>query len=755
MNLPFSLSPVFTITAFLTLSLYSQGSLPPELWAKNLIVIRRVAGPVVLDGLSNEAAWKDIQPLPVVMQKPNYGNPPSEKTEILVGFDNDFLYVVARCYDHETSKIQSPSRKRDYSGGATEWIALCIDTFNDRENALAFATTPSGLRWDAEILNDGQPRSFDDSPINRSWNAMWDVETVINEKGWFAEFRIPFTSLRFQDRAGRVTISLIASRYIARKNETIIFPAIEPKWGEWSSIKISRAHEVIMDGVHSRNPLYITPYVLGELAATHGLTKDATAHVPSNNRAAKVGLDIKYGMASNLTLDVTLNTDFAQVEADDYQVNMTRFSLFFPEKRLFFQERAGIFTFSLGGNNRLFYSRRVGIFEGKFVPIYGGVRLVGRIASWDLGFLDMQTASINELSSENFGIMRIRKRIFNTYSYIGAMITSRIGTDGSYNIAYGLDGNLRIAGDDYLLFSWAQTFDKGQDSSVASLDPACLRVAWERRTSRGLGFNLAYARAGKDFDPGIGFMERKNFEGFGNRLLYGWMPGDKSLLQSHAIFADGYVILSNKDGAAESAEFGPGWGFATKSGWRGAFAIKTYRERVWGPLSFSDDDPLDKTDVQPGNYAFQAITGQLQTPEGNLLNAKIDFFAGSFYDGRRVSFGVKPAWAISWGLSLSGWFQYNWANFPNRKHKYEARIAQLRLEATFSLNFSAVAFVQYNSALDVILANVQFRFNPREGHDLYLVYNQDFITDPMKAISPRSLNGNRVFMLKYSYMFNL
>ena len=318
-----------------------------------------------------------------------------------------------------------------------------------------------------------------------------------------------------------------------------------------------------------------------------------------------------------------------------------------------------------------------------------------------------------------------------------------------------MDGNLRVAGDDYILFNWAQTFKNGQNSSVASLDPACLRVAWERRTSRGLGLNLAFSRAGKDFDPGIGFMERKDFAGFGNRILYGWLPGDKSLLQSHSIFIDGYVILGNEDRAVESAEFGPGWAFAAKSGWIGEFAIKTYRERLWEPLSFSDDDSLGKTDVPPGDYAFQAITGKFQTPEGNLLSAKADFFTGSFYDGRRVSFGVKPTWAISSGLSLSGWFQYNRANFPNRKHKYEARIAQLRLEATFSLNFSAIAFVQYNSALDVTLANVRFRFNPREGHDLYLVYNQDFNTDRMKAIPPRPPSGNRVFMLKYSYMFNL
>ena len=718
------------------------------------IVIQRLAGPITLDGLSDEEAWKSIQPLPMVMQVPNFGNPPSEKTEILLGIDDDHLYVAGRLYDREPAKIQSPSKKRDYMQANTDWFGMIFDTFNDKENALAFFTTPSGLRWDGAIFNDAQPRSAEDIPINLSWNTFWDVAAVVNGQGWFVEMRIPFSSLRFQDRDGRVVLGLMAWRMIARKNEIIIFPAVDPKWGYWSMFKPSQAQEVVLEGVRSRNPLYIAPYFLGGLGQSHELNEEETAYIRSDKTTREAGLDVKYGLSSNLTLDLTLNTDFAQVEADDYQVNLTRFSLFFPEKRLFFQERGGIFNFSFGEYNQLFYSRRIGIYEGDSVRIYGGARLVGRMGSWDLGFLDMQTAPIEDLPSENFGVLRFRRRVFNLNSYLGGMITTRIGVDGSYNTAYGLDGSIRISGENYLLFNWAQTFKNGLENNPVSLDPACLRIAWEKRTRQGLGFNLGYSRAGIDYDPGIGFTMRDNFARFGNRILYGWMPGEKSFLQSHSVFADGYVILRNEDNSVESLEFGPGWTFATKSGWGGEFSVKTYRESLRESISFSDDDDSEESDVPPGEYTFNGIRGYLQTPGGNLLSALLTFYAGSFYDGWRVSVGVRPTWGISSDLSLSGWYQYNRAEFPDRKYKFEAQIAQLRLEATLSLKLSATAFVQYNSDVDAVIANVRFRFNPREGHDLYLVYNQDFNTDRLRGTPHRPYSDSRAVMVKYSYTFN-
>jgi hypothetical protein len=718
---------------------------------KDPYVIQRLNCPITLDGLSIEEAWQDIRPLPMVTMFPSYGNPPSEKTEILVAFDDNFLYVAGRLYDKEPSKIQSPSKKRDYFESNTDWLGVIIDTFNDKENALGFFTNPSGLRSDTTVFDDAVPRTPTSSPLNTSWNTFWDVKTVWNSEGWFAEMRIPFSSLRFQDKEGRVIMGLKVIRWIPHKNELSSFPAVYPKWGTWSVWKPSQTQEVLLEGVHSRLPLYLTPYALTGYGQNYELNEEETAYNRTNKPTSEAGLDLKYGLTSNLTLDLTLNTDFAQVEADDYQINLTRFDLFFPEKRLFFQERGSIFDFSFGEYNQLFYSRRIGIYEEEAVRIYGGTRLVGRVGSWDLGFLDMQAAPVKDedLPSENFGVLRARRRVFNSYSYVGAMVTSRIGTDGSYNAAYGLDGIFRVSGDDYFLFNWAQTFENGYKNYLVSFDPARLRIAWERRTEKGLGMNLSYSRAGNDYNPGMGFEMRENFSRFGNRILYGWLMGEKSFLQSHSIFLDGFLFLRNSDNSIESAEIGPGWKFLTKSGYYGEFAFKIYREGVQESFSLSDE-----ADVPPGEYTFYGLTGYLQTSMGSLFSTLVTVDAGSFYDGWRASISLTPVWGISSNLTLSGLCEFDRVEFPDRKQKFTGQIAQLRVLATLSLKFSASAFIQYNSADHAMLANVRLRFNPREGNDLYLVFNEDFNTHRHREIPHLPYYNNRAIMVKYSYTFS-
>ncbi|MFQ6083405.1 MAG: DUF5916 domain-containing protein [Candidatus Aminicenantia bacterium] len=709
-------------------------------------VLPRINDPITLDGLSDESAWEGIESVPVVMYAPNFGDEPTERTEILVAYDDDYLYVAGRLYEREPSKIQAPSKKRDSLIPSNDYFGILIDTFNDKENALGFFTTPLGLRLDFTVFNDAQGPF----PVNASWNTFWDVATVRNSDGWFVEMRVPLSSLRFQDKDGHVVMGIITWRYIARKNEVIIFPAIPPNWGQWSAWKPSQAQEVALDDVYSRKPLYIAPYILGGIGQSFELNDAETTYQRIDDPTHEVGLDIKYGLTSNLTLDVTLNTDFAQVEADDQQINLTRFSLFFPEKRLFFQERSSTFEFNFGGPNRLFYSRRIGIYEEESVRIYGGARLVGRIGPWDLGFLSMQTAPIEDLPSENFGVLRIRRQVINPNSYVGVIVTNRIGMDGTYNTAYGLDGIFRLFGDDYLLLRWAQTFENGQENNPASLDPARIRVNWERRTTKGLGYNLSYSRSGPTYNPGIGFELRDNFTRFGNRLLYGWIPGELSPLFTHQVFVNGFLFLRNTDGSIESAEFGPGWGFTTKSGYSGKIAVKLFYEDVSEPFEFSDN-----ADVPVGRYTFYGLNGEFSTPWGRLFNINTTLDAGSFYDGSRVSFDVTPRWNISSSLELSGTYQFNRVSFPARDQQFIAHIARLRVLAMLNTKFSATAFIQYNSATDAVIANIRLRYNPREGNDLYLVYNEGLNTNRYREDPALPFTSSRTVMLKYTYTFNL
>ncbi len=713
-------------------------------------LLSRINGSVTLDGLSNEPAWEGIEPLPVIEHAPNFGNKPSERTEIFVAYDDDFLYVAGRLYDQEPSKIQENSKQRDSGDPSSEWFGIVIDSFNDKENGLAFFTTPTGLRWDAAVFNDAQQNPGTTSPpLNFSWNTFWDVATVRNGEGWFAEMCIPFSSLRFQDNNGKVVMGIISWRLIARKNEFVIFPAIPPDWGFWSKFKVSQAREVVFEGIYSNKPLYVAPYVLGGFGRYHELNEEETAYKRFDDFEHELGLDVKYGLTNNLTLDVTLNTDFAQVEADEQQVNLTRFSLFFPEKRLFFQERSSNFDFSFGGPNRLFYSRRIGLHEGKPVRIYGGARLVGRVGPWDVGAFNMQTASIEELPSENFGVYRLRRQVFNPYSYVGSIVTTRIGTDGSYNTAYGLDGIFRLFRNDYLTLKWAQTFETEQENNPFSLNPSRLCVNWERRTIKGLGYNSIFSYSGPDYNPGIGFEIRGNFTCFYNELWYGWFPEEKSTIFRHKVFLDELLVLCNTDGATETAYLGPGYEFETRSGYEGRIMTELSYENVSEPFSLSDN-----AEVPEGKYTYYGLRGEFNTPSSKLIYTKVDLNAGSFYDGRRVTFGLSPRWNASPSLELGGSYQFNRVTFPDRDQHFTAHIGGLRVLYMLNIRFSATAFIQYNSAVDAVITNIRFRYNPREGNDLYLVYNEGLNTNRYYGEDPvLPFTDNRTIMLKYTYTF--
>ena len=710
-------------------------------------VLPRIQGKVTLDGLSTEPAWNGIKPLPVVVYTPNSGAEPSEATEILVAHDDDFIYVAGRLYDREPDKIQATSKKRDDMKLSNDWMGIILDTFHDHENALSFFTTPSGLRLDMAVFNDGEG-AF---PVNENWNAFWDVKTVRNREGWFVEMRIPLSSLRFQTVDGRVHMGMTAWRYIARKSETIISPFIPDKWGFWGSFKPSQARDIVLEGVASHRPLYVAPYVLGGYGRSYELNDTETAYDAKDEFVHEAGLDVKYGLTNNLTLDLTVNTDFAQVEADDRQVNMTRFSLFYPEKRLFFQERASIFDFNFGDQTSLFYSRRVGLYEGELVRIYGGARLVGRAGPWDLGFFDMQTAPLGaeDLPSENFGVLRVRRRVFNPNSWVGAMATSRVGMDGSFNTAYGLDGIVKLFSDDYLSWNWAQTFATGEANDVFSLDPAKFRVNWQRRTLEGLAYDLDFSRAGADYNPGMGFEFREDYTRFGNQLLYGWIPGEKSWLLRHSVYVKGSLYRRNGEGETESYVVGPGYQFTAKSSlYVGVYPNFCY-ENVLEDFSLSDE-----AEIPAGRYRFFDLNVLFNTPNSKSVYLEGSFDVGSFYDGRRLSLGLSPRWDVSSGLEIRGFYGYDRATFPARGQEFMAHIGRLRVLAMLSTKFSVAAFVQYSSADKEVAANVRIRYNPREGTDLYIVYNDGANTDRFGEVPALPRSVGRTLLVKYTYTFN-
>ncbi|NOX37326.1 MAG: carbohydrate binding family 9 domain-containing protein [Calditrichaeota bacterium] len=702
--------------------------------------LHRIDQPIKLDGVLDEPVWAEIEPLPLVMSSPTYGAPPTERTEIRLAYDENYLYAAGAFYDSDPGGVRANTLTRDGINFSDDRFAIILDTFNDNENALGFVINPAGARSDFAVYNDGE--SNRGPPLNRSWDTFWDAAVVRTEEGWFAEVRIPFSSLRFQDDEGRVIMGVITWRAIARKNEVVTFPAIPSKW-RWGLYKPSIAQDVLLEGVYSRKPLYVTPYLLGGVQQTPFVGSNGLTGQLTTDPTREIGLDVKYSITSNLTLDVTLNTDFAQVESDDEQINLTRFSLFFPEKRLFFQERASIFEFQTGQQSRVFYSRRIGLTrDGQPLRIYGGVRLIGRIGNWDVGLLDMQTAPYESTPSENFGVLRLRRRVINENSYVGTIFTSRLGTDGRFNYVYGVDGIIRVVNDDYLTITWAQSFENGR----SRWDPGSgrLRLAWDKRSDRGLFYRARLGWSGADYNPGIGFVRRKDFTRLVGALGYGWYPGRESLLYKMSLTLRAAAFVRNSDRSIETADAGPELRLNPKIGGFLRIYASTNYESILDTFRIASD-----AWVPPGNYQFYKVSMFFISPFGYLIRARVNMDAGEFYDGWRVTFGLSPSWSISSHLEVGGEYQINRVRFPGRNQKFDADIFRLRLRGNLDTRFSMSSFIQYNSATQKIGINVRFRYNPRDGNDLYLVYNENLDVNGSDAM----LVENRTVLLKLTYTF--
>ena len=698
--------------------------------------------PIQIDGLSDESGWQEIEPLPLIMYKPIYKGEPTERTEIRIAYDTDYFYCSARCYDTDTSGIRVNSLYRDRSS-KDDKFGIILDTFNDKKTALSFWTTPAGIRGDEAVFNDGKSD-------NKNWDTYWDVATVQNEDGWFVEMRIPFSSLSFQDEAGRVTMGLIAYRNIARKNERVVFPDLSPERGIDTP---SRAHPIVLSKVYSQKPVYFTPYVIGGLEQTPVLNDSKTAYHLENELARNVGLDIKYNVTSNLTLDTTLNPDFAQAEADDQQVNLSRFSLFFPEKRQFFQERSGIFSFNFIDRARLFHSRRIGIHDDEQIPIIAGARLVGRIGNWDLGFLDMQTARKEDIPSENLGVLRLRRQVFNPHSYAGVMLTNRIDEKGTYNFAYGLDGIFRIFKKEYLTLKWGQTFEEQavQEQPSNFLDTAMFLAELTRRTDVGFDYELVAARRGKDFSPGLGYTKRKDFTQLQWGARYDWlMKKGTSIRQVSPLQFKGFVVLRNEDSSVESAQLD----YDIDIEWKSGAVVTLDLQMDYEDLTKDEEFPKD-TVVPPGSYTTFEAKGKFDMPSRKLFRADFDWAFGGFYDGWRLECKVKPTWNVSRHLEMSSEYEVNVIRFPERNQGFNAHVVRLRTRAAVNTHISLNAFVQYNSANDRFSTNIRFRYNFREGNDLWLVYNENLNTDREDKVPRKLLTRGRTVLLKYTNTFGI
>ncbi len=699
------------------------------------LVIARLRGTITLDGRPDETAWREATPLNFVMHRPTFGGAPTQRTEAWITYDDRSIYIGARLYDTEPSRIQSMSMARDEDLGG-DFFNVMLDPYNDNENGHSFATTPVGARIDYGISNDTEGPNG----ASPSWNGVWDNATWRDSTGWSAEVRIPFSTLRYEVRDGRIVMGLAVNRLIGRNQERVTFPAIPPDW-RFAPFKPSRARDVVFEGVPRRRPLYVTPY-----ATLGGTTRSGP---DTNNTRHEAGLDIRYGVTNNLNLDLTVNTDFAEAEADDERVNLTRFPLFFPERRQFFVERAGVFDFAQGSTDRLFHSRRIGLTDdGTPVRLLGGGRLVGRLAGWDLGLMTMQAARADSLPAENMAVARIRRRVLNEFSAVGTMVTARLAGDGSYRLALGLDGAARLSGrDEYLRVTWARTTTSPADTTVprqGTLPDDHLRVAVERRSFTGLGYLAGWTSVGSRYDPGLGFVERRAIDRGDAAVSWGFALPNHRLLRLHRPSLTGSATRDAVSRDVASSLVSALWRLETREGASADLGRDEQLERLAVPFTLSAG-----VVVPPGRYTFGAWNGTVSLPPGWRLGGTATLRHGGFYDGELTSVTAAPQWLASAHLNVAVEYEHIRAKFPARAERFTADVVRVRTRVYANTRLSTTAFAQYSSAANVATTNLRVRYNFREGNDLWVVLN--YLTPAPRSSAP-GLERQASLLVKYAHM---
>jgi hypothetical protein len=698
------------------------------------IELTRVTSPITLDGVMNDEAWRGIAPLPLTMYLPVFRGRPTERSEIRVAYDDHYFYVGGWFYDSDPKGIRINSLYRDRFAG-DDTLAVYIDAFNDNQNAKWFGITPAGMRFDLLVSEDG-------NTTNDNWDGFWETRTTITDEGWFVEVRIPFSTIGFRtDADGGATMGLTVTRLVSRLGERVTFPAIDPKF---AFRRPSVAQDVRLRGVTSQTPFYLTPYVLA--GGTETLSSKTTVD-------REIGIDARYPFSPNLTLDLTANTDFAQVEADEQQVALDRFPLFFPERRRFFQESAGLFDFVTAGGGRLFHSRRIGLSPDlQPVRILGGARLVGRVGACELGALNMQTDSTDTLPGENFGVMRLRRGVLNPSSTAGLIATTYDG-GGRRNVALGADTSLRLWGDEYLGVKWAATAEGGTAARRGSsfADKSVFDLTWGRRVERGLSYNGQFTRAGEAYQPELGFTPRRDFT-TANVVSNYYIFTDK-----HRYFrrvypgALAFTTWRNADNEIESGQYAVWVQWDAKAGGGGWVEPKWFRESVITPFTIGGT-----VHVPLGTYDFADLQVVYTMPAGRRLRTDVDFRAGTYFDGQRQQAILSPTWNVNKHLELGAGYQMTRLRFPVRDEKADIHLMQFRIRTALDVRASANAFIQYNSTTDRLDVNVRLRYNVKEGTDVWIVYNEGLDTDraPTRAgLPPDPLSTSRAVIVKYTHTF--
>jgi hypothetical protein len=720
-------------------------------YLKDTLQVRKFAHPIIFDGLSDEAAWHDAYKMDFITSRPVWGGIPSEKTEMLVGYDDHHFYVAGRCFTKDSTSLVIRNLVRDGWRG-DDWSTFHIDNTFDKQNALIFSVYPMGSRYDAAIGNDGVDLGV--SAFNQDFNMFWDTRSLVTKDGWFFEIKIPLYNLRLRkNNDGQVLCAISAARIIQNPQEMHLFPAIPQNILDGMS-KPSVKKPVWLTDIKPRKLFLATPYFAASANRAHIINNVDKTFSKSTDQSALAGIDIKAGINPYLTLDASYNPDFAQVEADDQLLNLTRFSLFFPEKRQFFQEAAGLFDFNLGGRTQMFYSRRIGINDGQLTSVYGGARLTGKInTKTDIGFLSMQTAPLRDdqdrilRATENFTTLRLRRKFYNQQSFVGLMVTNR-WEEKNINTGLGLDMMINPKGDHYFIGALANTIESNKPLKT---NASRFFVRYELRKTDGFFGDMSYNYSGREFNPQSGFLDRSDFHQWRGNISWGSFAKDKSNKYQYKrwriLNLDTYRGATNN--TWETVELSSNLRLTKLSGVETSWAATYNYEYLATPLTFGK-----QTTISSGHYQFGQVSFDYLQPRAQTYRNAFTVSAGTFFDGKRINFTYNPIWNLGTHWEIQGLYSLNHLNFDRSKETIH--IGRIRINYALNLHLSINYVVQINSINSQVFNNFRLRYNFSDGHDLFFVWNENFFTDRSTSWGElRPISGNQNFILKYNVTLDL
>ena len=723
------LVPAAAALALLACAAQARAQLPVSSRdAAGNVVIRatRITTPIEVDGKLDDGVYRQVEALTDFIQsEPQTGAPSSERTEAWVLFDDDNLYLACRCWDRHPERMVLNEMRRDSPNlRNNDNFAVALDTFHDRRNAFLFSITPLGAFFDALAL--------DERTYNSDWNTIWKNAVGWFDGGWIAEIAIPFKSLRYP--AGRdQTWGINIRRTIRAKNEGTYIVPMRPDWGPGAIFRMSAA--ATLTGIEvppAAKNLEIKPYAISRLTTDTVSTPKVT-----NQLEQDAGLDVKYGITKGLTADFTYNTDFAQVEVDEAQVNLTRFNLVFPEKREFFLEGAGAFTFGTpavtsggpppppganpaqfsGDAPALFYSRRIGLSGSRAVPIVAGARLSGKAGAWNIGALNIEsddlapTGTLPGALQTNFNVLRVRRDIFRR-STIGGMFTNRsLSASGSgSNQAWGLDTSLAFSQNMYLSAFVAQTKTTGRSGRDYSY-----RTQFSYAADR-YGLMVDRIEAQPNFNPELGFMRRMDFREHIVSGRFSPRPAKNKRVRKY-FYEGGLTDVADTSGVHQSR--------ATT----GSYRVELQNSDVLSVTYSKNYEFLqvpfpvaNEVRIPVGGYDFSSLLAAYNPGQQRVISGSGSLEIGSFYNGNKTTAAFRGRASLTPRLAVEPNVSLNWIDLPQKT--FTNTVIGTRTLYSMTPRMFITALVQYASSTLNLSANVRFRWEYMPGSELFVVYTE-------------------------------